>query len=196
MKFFKTCICALASMVCVSGAANAATIDFTEAQFTSGFLSATNEYQSLGVLFTDFSFYDDTNNDFDPGDGRGIFNGFFDGNAIEEMFGRIDFIGGTTAVSVDWVSFIPNTEFGLAAFDSSDNLLDVSVGNTMSDQTGMLAIANPMIAYVIFGGTANSEPVGITTLSFTDPVPVPGALLLFATGIAGFGVAQRRRHKA
>lgn len=116
---------------------------------------------------------------------------------------RADFtIGSVSGVSVELGDRGGDSDIlFLAAFDASDNVLDL---DTALLQPGVVAllplnvVSGTDIAYVLFGssgGFPNSVLADNLTIVTTSPTPLPAALPLFLTMLAGIGGLRWWRRK-
>lgn len=110
-------------------------------------------------------------------------------------------------ISFDW-SYVSNDYTGISAFDpfayvingqvtTLTNDLQYLSSNPSPDQSGV-AVFN-VNAGDVFGFNANTfDGTGggaVTVVSNFSAVPVPGAIWLFGSAIAGLGCVSRRNHK-
>jgi hypothetical protein len=102
-----------------------------------------------------------------------------------------------TGISFD-LGGLSDTTAHYGIFGNFFNLLDeddVSISGTTG---GLVSLSGISVSSIIFQFTGTG--VGIRSLSFTTvatsaATPIPGALLLFGTGLTGLGVlARRKRH--
>lgn len=95
-------------------------------------------------------------------------------------------------------TFIDTSSAGLALAAGQSFVIDV-VGSGSGNLAASTATYAGGALTEIVGGTVISPPPSIHSLAFQtymSPVPVPGALPLMASGLAGLGLLARRRRSA
>jgi len=203
-----------------ASAASAATLDFqtlSDGATTPTFLAGGSvadhtpflvgaEYAALGVVFSS-----EGDTDAELGPIFGDLSGFAGaGNIIVQDFKR-DVGAGSSfniradfAATTDFVSVDAYTTAGrsvtMSAYDAGGALLGAitsAVIASFGDSDFISLSGLGPIAYVIWESSSPfSASVGIDNLSFTSEVPLPAALPLLMSGLAGLGFASRRKRKS
>jgi len=202
-----------------AAAANAATLDFqtlsdgvTAPTFLAGgslpdhtpFLVGA-EYAGLGVVFSS-----EGDTDAELGPIFGNLSGFATpSNIIVQDFKRdaaagasfnirADFAATTGFVSVDAYTAAGNS-VTMSAFNLAGGLLGSvtsAVIASIGDSEFLTLSGLGPIAYVIWESSSPfAASVGIDNLDFRSEVPIPAALPLLLSGLAGLGFASRRKRK-
>jgi hypothetical protein len=110
-------------------------------------------------------------------------------------------------ISVDFgasslvLTFVTEVQFNASAFNGP--VFNVDSGNPFDPVSGVVASGGQSVTAFLSGGDlfvnwqdANFLVGETVTISFADtPVPLPAALPLFVTGLAGLGLLARRRKK-
>lgn len=193
--------------------AQAAYIDFDGSSLTEG-ASVTNQFS--GVTFSGavlalpgdplIAFLSVVGSDNTLGSGAAFFNGAF--LADENIgIGTPKLITATFSLLVDNVSFWAadvdgNDVLNAQAFDSSGGLLESITVNAGDTDTGdgeafQVSFSSAGIKQIEIITTQGGEAVGwgLDSVSFT-PVPVPGAVWLLGSGLAGLaGIRTTKRRK-
>jgi hypothetical protein len=184
----------------------------TYAQFNVD--TAHNDYYSTnyGIKVSNVYLYKDPRDTFDQ---TGIANGLIAANYQLNQAGRIDFLDATGFVRVDYLAILKTT---YQAFSKTGQVLS---SFSADPSTGSFSLAGGVISYLLFSSTGGYGTISGLTYSYdgiTDGVnqdintdvdpgadyqpptvtttPIPAAIWLFGSGLAGLvGVSRRKMAK-
>ncbi|MBT8473467.1 MAG: VPLPA-CTERM sorting domain-containing protein [Marinicaulis sp.] len=162
------------------------------------------EYAGAGVVFSSEG---DTDDELGPV--FGTLTGFVAPNIVVQDYKRdlaagstfnirADFAAGTSFVSADVYAAAGNS-VTMTAYDSGGGVLGAATSAVIASfgDSEFLTLAGlGTIAYIIWEASSPfSSSVGIDNIDF-DAVPIPAALPLLISGLAGLGFASRRKKSA
>jgi hypothetical protein len=172
--------------------ASLVTIDFDDLDTSSGPVEVINQYQYQGVIFNNLYVNDISSQP--PGSYTYPNAGIIDNEAPYSLSVSAEFTNTVDFVQADFSDWDIGTQLiRITAYDQYDNVLDSVTVVTPSQRYATVGISESGIRTVIF--ETDSDGTIMDNLTF-NTVPIPGALLLFGTGIVGlFGLQLGNRKK-